>query len=314
MGLMPKYVPITEELCIVEQEIKVKKTVTKKGSVNHLWIYDRSGSMSWMLPELTKQLITLSKTLPKGDALSLGWFSSEGDFNWVFKGFKITEKSDYKALENAIKANSSSRGCTCFSEILNDTDNVINDLSVISKTFCLHFFTDGYPVVSNYKKEVESIFAGIKKIKGKILTGMLIGYGNYFNRELMTEMAEKLGAMLISSSEISEYSNSITKLIALAGNSEPKEAVETLVSKPLAIYTVTDQGAVSYSIDDDGCVYVNPTTEGATRVYYVSKEKPNKKSWDKVLPEDIDFGDSKDPLAQALYGASLVMKIGRAHV
>jgi hypothetical protein len=304
---MPKYVPFNDDLCLVEQELKVKKTVIKKEPINHIWIYDRSGSMSWALPELTKQLITLSKTIEKGNSISLGWFSSEGQFNWVFKGFKITEKSDYKALENAIKSNSTSLGCTCFSEILNDTDKVIGDLSVLSKTFALHFFTDGCPVVSNYQKEISSIFSAIKKIKGRIHTGMFIGYGSYFNKELLSQMAEKMGAMLITANQLPEYSTSITKLIQLCDNSEPREAVDPLVSKPLSIFTVSDQGAVIYSIDEDGSIYVNPPTNGVTRVYYISKEKPNKKSWDKVEISDIDFGDTKNPLAQAIYAATLVM-------
>ena len=90
---MARYVPINgDSLCLVEQEVGTKKVITKKGPVNHLWIYDRSGSMTGLLPELTAQLIQLSKKLPKGDTLTLGWFSGEGDFNWIFKGFKISDE------------------------------------------------------------------------------------------------------------------------------------------------------------------------------------------------------------------------------
>jgi hypothetical protein len=263
--------------------------------------------MSWALPELTAQLITLSKKLPKGDTLSLGWFSSQGEFNWVFKGFKISDDSDYKALEKAIKANSTSIGCTCFSEILADSDTVINDLSAISKTFSLHFFTDGYPVVSNYQKEIDNIFKAIKKIKGRIHTAMLIGYGEYFNMELLSQMAEKLGAMLIHSSLIPEYSDSITKLIKLTDNSEPKEEVEPLVAAPTAIYSVTDQGVVTCSIDEDGKIYITPEKNKNTVLYYISTEKPNKKSWDKVEIPSINFGDNTDQLAKAVYAAGLIL-------
>jgi hypothetical protein len=307
---MPQYIPINgDDLLIVEQEVKTKKVVTKKiGPTNHLWIYDRSGSMSWALPELTKQLIDLSKKLPKGDSLSLGWFSSEGgEFNWVFKGFRIVDDADYKMLEAAIKKNSHSIGCTCFSEILNDTDTVIKDLTVISKTFSLHFFTDGYPVVSNYQKEVGNIFSAIKKIKGRINTAMFVGYGSFYNKELMAQMAEKLGALLIHSSMIPEYSESITKLMKLTENQEPKEEVETLVKSPLAIFTVTDQGVMIYSIDEDGKVYINPQQGTSTYVYYVSTEKPNKKSWDKVEVSSLNFGESSDRLSKALYASALVL-------
>lgn len=304
---MPKYVPITNDLCLVEHEVKTKKVVVKKGPVNHLWIYDRSGSMTWALPELTQQLIVLSKKLPKGDFLSLGWFSSErGEYNWVFKGFKITDTSDYKAMEAAIKKNSHSLGTTCFSEIITNVETVIEDLSVFSKTFTFHFFTDGYPVVSNYKKEVDTVFSAIKKIKGRIHTAMYVGFGAYYNKELLSQMSEKMGAMLIHSSQIPEYSNTITKLVQLAENSEPREEVETIVAKPLCVFIVTDQGVVTYGLDGDK-VYINPQKDKGTFLYYLSSEKPNKKSWDKIEVSTIDFGDPDNVLAKALYGAALVM-------
>lgn len=306
---MARYIPIKgDDLILVEQEIKTKKVVTKKGPVNHLWIFDRSGSMSWALPELTKQLIDLSKTLPKGDSLSLGWFSSEGgEYDWIFKGFRIIDNSDYKALEAAIKKNSHAIGCTCFSEILINTSKVIEDLSVLSKTFSLHFFTDGYPVVSNYQKEIGSIFSAIKQIKGKIHTAMFVGYGHGYNKTLLSDMAEKLGAVLIHSSMIPEYANSITRLVKLTENSEPKEEVDPLVSKPLSIFTITDQGVVVYASDEDGKLYISPTKGNSTLVYYLSTDKPNKKSWDKIETTDVNFGDNKDQLAKALYSAALVM-------
>lgn len=304
---MPRYVPITEELCLVEQEVKTKKVVTKKGPANHIWVYDRSGSMHHLLSELCTQLIELSRGLPKGDSLTLGWFSGQGDFNWIFKGFRIVDNADYKILEKSIRDHSSSRNTTCFSEILTDTDVVIKDLSVLSKTFSLNFFTDGYPVVSNYQKETNNIFSAIKKIKGKIHTAMFCGYGAYYNKILLSEMSEKLGAMLIHSSEIKEYTPNILKLVKLTENSEPKEEIECLVNKPLAMFSINDQGVVILSVDDDGKVYVAPQKDKSTQIYYLSTEKPNKKSWDKIETSDINFGDINDQMAKAIYGAALVL-------
>lgn len=304
---MPSYITLTDNLSLVEQEVTTKKTVTKKSSVNHVWIYDRSGSMTGYLPELTSQLIDLSKGLPKGDIFTLGWFSSEGgDFNWVIKGFRIAENSDYKFLAKAIRDNSSSRGCTCFSEILQDTDTVIKDLSALSKTFSLHFFTDGYPVVNNYTREIATIDSAIKKIKGKIHTSMFIGFGQYYNKTLLSEMAEKLGSVLISSSKISEYSSSITRLIKLTDNSEPKEEIDLLIDKPLAIFTVTDQGVVIYAPDDDGKLYVSPQTGKASYVYYLTDKAP-RKAWNELKTSSIDFVDNNDRQSKAIYASALVM-------
>lgn len=302
---MPSYVPINDEMCLVNQEVKSKITVQKRESVNHIWIYDRSGSMYSTLGGLCEQLMTLSKKLPKGDTLSLGWFSGEGDFNFIIKGFKINADSDYDVLEQAIRRNSTVRNTTCFSDILHNTSTVIEDLSIMSNTFSLHFFTDGYPVVSNYRREIERIFKTIDKIKGKVHSAMFIGYGFYYNKELMAQMAEKLGALLIHSTMVAEYSDSITRLVKLSETQEPKQEVDSLVADPLAVFTISDQGVVLSSVDN-GKLFISPQ-KGRASIFYVSKEKPNKKSWKRIETKDINFADAEDKLAKGIYAATLVL-------
>lgn len=264
------YVKVNENLFVIEQSVKNENVVEKRNSVNHMWIYDRSGSMWGMLGDLTNQLIDLSKQIPYGDTLSIGWFSGNGQYNFILKGFKISDESDYTVLENAIRKNSSTVGLTCFSEILTETKTVIEDLSVFSDTFSLHFFTDGYPNTDTNAK----IFDAINNINGKIDSAMLVGYGYYYNKELMTKMAEKLGAMLIHSSMVPEYSESITRLMELSGSASPKQEVLPPVSNPLAVYTVTEQGVVVTSINEEtGTLFVSPQGE-RTSVFYVSTEAP----------------------------------------
>jgi len=131
---MNKYVKFGTGLFLVQQEIKSKKVTSKrvKEKTNHIWIYDRSYSMSNELPEMINQLVKLSKNLPKGDTLTLGYFSSEGQYRFIVIGFKITNKSDYKFLEKTIRKNAEPLGCTCFSEIINETETIIKDLSEFS--------------------------------------------------------------------------------------------------------------------------------------------------------------------------------------
>jgi len=304
--MMPSYIPITEKLNLIYQEVKLTSTVSKKKPVNHIWVYDRSCSMYYTIKELTEQLITLSKKLPVGDTLTLGWFSGVGDFNFVVKGFKIQDDSDYAALERAIRANNTVRNTTCFSEILNDLTTVINDLSMFSDMFALHFFTDGYPVVSNHHQEIEGIFDAIKNIKGKINTAMFVGYGSYYNKVLMSEMAEKMGALLIHSSMVPEYADSITKLISLSGSQESKQEVDPLIQDPLAVFTLTEQGVMLHSIED-GKLLLSPQKGKVCPLFYISDQKPNKKSWKKILVDYLDFAKPNEKYSQALYAAALVL-------
>lgn len=304
MGI--SYLQFNDDLTLIRQEIK-RKTITKtKQAVNHIFIYDRSGSMSGTLHTLINQMVGLVKKIPMGDTISIGWFSSEGgEFDYIVKGFKVTDKCDYKDLESIIKKNNTTIGCTCFSEILQDSKSLITNLSSFSNLFSLAFFTDGYPCVSNTKKELDSIFKAIDDIKGNITSSMIIGYGYYYNKELLTQMAEQLNSILISSTEIKEYEGHITKLINLTQNMEPKEVIDPVTNNVLAIFTVTDSGVVANSISNDDKIYVTPEANKPTNIFYLTSDKPNKKSWDKI--EDINYGEGSDINAKAMYGASLIL-------
>ena len=148
------HVKIGDNLYFVKQSVKNDKVIETRNAVNHIWIYDRSGSMYGALKNLTNQLIELSKKIPKGDTLTIGWFSSEGQRNFMLKGFKISDDADYALLEKTIRNNSTTVGMTCFSEIIGDTKQVIDDLSVFSDTFSFHFFLRievvGYFIFKNF--------------------------------------------------------------------------------------------------------------------------------------------------------------------
>ena len=291
------YLQINENLYVIDQSVTNDKVSDKRGTVNHIWIFDRSGSMWGHLRDLTKQMIVLSKQIPMGDTLTLGYFSGKNEYNFIVKGFKFSSTSDYSIIENAINNNSTTIGLTCFSEILTDTKNVIDDLSVFSKVFSLSFFTDGYP---NTHNEEKLIFSAIKDIKGTVDFAIIIGFGNYYNKQLLTSMAEKLGARLIHSSMISEYTDSITRLMDLSGSASSKQEVLPPVKNPIAVYTVTDQGVVVTSVDDEtGMVNVSPQGKRSS-IYYVSTEAPE--DHDEVIADDI-AGD----FLSGVYASTLVL-------
>jgi hypothetical protein len=293
-GVIMKYVEIKKDLFVVEQEVTFDNLVIKNEPINHMFLYDRSGSMYYHLDNLCNQLVLMLKKIPKGDTISIGYFSGEGQYNFILKGFKITDDNDYSILEKTIMNNSTTIGCTCFSEILSETETVIKDLSVFSDSFSLHLLSDGYPVVSNYSKEIHDIFKAIDKIKGKIQTAMLIGFGSYYNKELMKKMTENLGGILIHSSLINEYSNTLEKFLSLTKSSSPKKAIDSYVENPQAIFSLSDEGVILYNVEADGKIYVSPNKE-TTKVYYISNTKPE-------CPEC-----SVDDMITGLYGATFVL-------
>ena len=309
-----QYVKITPNLFLTQQRVEKDSPAAKpvKKAKNNIWIYDRSGSMNSVIRQLCKDLIEKAKTIPAGDTLTLGWFSSEGgEFDFMLKGFKITEKADYAVVENIINKNSHTIGCTCFSEILADTEKVIKDLSAISEDFAVCFFTDGYPVVSNYTKEIEKINSAISKIEGKVSSSMLVGYGNYYNKTLMMDMAQRFGGALIHSEDLSAFNTALSDFITDSRNNEGKIEVELPDMKGSstrhAIFGINGNQITNYK-SEGGKVSFVPTQAEEDYVYWLS-------DFTILGSEEVKFTDSNvkgknkdvEPMVRAAYAAAYIL-------
>lgn len=306
METIVKYLKIKNNLFLTEQEVKVKAgAVPTKVATNHIWIYDRSGSMYGELPGLCKDMIERAKQIPVGDTITLGWFSGTGERNFMLKGFKIGDKQDYKVLEDTIKKNSSTVGMTCFSQILEDTDQILKDLSVFGDSFALCFLTDGYPTVYPMDKEVKSIHAAIAKIEGRISSSILVGYGNYYNKELMSQMAEKLGGSLIHCSVLPEFSMQLTNFITDSSENEKKlmVALESDVKEKDVVFSLNNSQINTYAVDKGEINFI-PKKKGGNYVYALVTTAPGS-------GEEVDLDEVKKDsvlrLTRAAYAASFIL-------
>lgn len=271
-----KYVTLTDSLYLVSQEVsKSGKTVSAPKNLNHIMIYDRSGSMYGVLGRLCEDLKERLRTVPVGDTVTLGWFSGEGDFNLVLKGFKITSKDDYKKLDQVIDQNNTTRNTTCFSEVLADLETVVKDLSILGNNFALCFFTDGYPVVSNYDKEIKAINKAISNINGKVTSSLLIGYGSYYNKELMVDMAERLGGSVIHSSDLKNIPATLNVFMDKARDNEAKILAElhALPHSDGAVFSLSENQVVVYQVEN-GQVAFSPTKAAVDRIFTLTNKAP----------------------------------------
>jgi len=304
---MNRYLKIQDNLFLVQEEITVKEAKEDSGPTNHIFIYDRSGSMSGLLKSLTEDLIQRCKQIPVGSTISIGWFSSENNFNFILKGFRISAENDYNILENAIRKNNTTIGLTCFSEILNETaDNVINDLSVFSDRFALTFFTDGYPVVSNYNKEKQDIFKAIEKLE-KVLTGsLLVGYGNYYNKELMSEMAEQLGGCLVHSSDLPSFGIAVDDFITSVKTADNK--IEVLVSEKRGdIYFGINDSNVNIYTPREGIIKFAPTKKGKNYLYSIVSTEPSNAELVKLSDGEVGKNTKIEAFIKGVYAAAYIL-------
>lgn len=270
---------IKSNLFLLQKEVDLTPQQEEASSetTNHIWIYDRSGSMYDLLGRLTEDLVTRAKQIPAGDTLTLGWFSGEGCSNFILKGFKIADNSDYAILEQAIRKNSTTLNTTCFSEILADTATVLQDLSVFSSRYALCFFTDGYPVVSSYQREVDSIFKAIAAIQGTLTASLLVGYGNYYNKTLMSQMTEAIGGTLIHSSDLPTFSVSLSEFIQNVQDVSGKIRIKVDGNPGDIYFGINGTDINLYSADAEGYILFTPVKtkgRGKNYIYTLTSKRP----------------------------------------
>lgn len=182
-----------------DQQVTETKTVD---AVHHVHVLDRSGSMSGLISQLIDEVKLTLDHISDEDYVSIVWFSGENQCKTLFKGAKRD-----KALYNKLDTLKSTVGLTCFSTPMKEVNEIIEDLYDTCPNISITVFTDGQPVVSwSEEKEESMIFAEIAKMKDKVLALNTIGYGYYYNQDLLRRMAqETVFGSAIHSSKINEY-------------------------------------------------------------------------------------------------------------
>lgn len=278
------------DLYLNEQFVTIKPRAESKvrGAVNHIWLLDRSGSMSRELPRLIEDLKLKHGELNPEDTLSFGYFSSEGMYRFVFKGLKLTSEEDHNKLDQELNKYKQSLSLTCFSEILQDSLNVIQELSWISTNFALWLFTDGYPVVSNYRAEVNKIMSALTDLESKLTSAQFIGYGDYYNKELLAQMASEVGGELRHCSDQQDYGRAMTDFIEGMPTVKKVNVELNGMGDFLNVFTI-HSGICSYE-QALGEVLVSPPSEGDTfSIYFISNEAANNSK--EIIINDLKFNE-----------------------
>lgn len=223
----------------------IKKEVPKLDlptGINWILIYDRSGSMSWIIKHLVEDVKSQLRKMKPGDTVTVGWFSTEsGKYDYPVKAHLLTEES-FATLDSMLDTTKYTIGLTCFSEVLEELPKIMDTLEHFNPNNALQFFTDGHPVVSNRRREETKVLEALDAIKGRLAFSQFIGYGDYYNKKFMEQMADAAGGTLVHASNVQEYSAAADGYLTTASPS-----VSFVTSNP--IIALMDNGVIYQDLE-----------------------------------------------------------------
>lgn len=175
------------------------------GRTHHLLILDRSGSMYLDLNSAVDQAERVIDRIGDDDLLSVGWFSGPGQFDMIVQGAK--KGQDVKLLIQKLR---STVGLTVFSEVMAKAASVVELYAGIVDQTQITFLTDGNPVTPWSIKEEETrlldIIRHLNSAELSLTALNTIGFGRYYNRELMVKMSESTEfGVFVHSSRMDEF-------------------------------------------------------------------------------------------------------------
>lgn len=238
-----------------EKKAKGKKKVNEKQ--HHLFLIDRSGSMSGSINSLITQLKEIIKNLYDNDDIivSVGWFSGEGNYDIPIRGASPTSN-----LMNMLDKMNSVIGLTCFSECLRESGKVIESIKELYSDSCsiVHFFSDGNPVTSRtVEQEIRDSVAIINdQVKNSNLIAFnTIGYTNFYEPTNLIRMSEVTPfGKYVHSSEINEYTPIIESNIQEVSGLKSKSIVIENFTNPVIFANYSTTKYIPPKISKDGKV------------------------------------------------------------
>jgi hypothetical protein len=259
---MKKNTKLDENYFLVSQEVNPNATVEVVKSINHLIIVDVSGSMSYDLPEIRKNLKNkISSLVKENDTVSIIWFSGRNDAGILKEEVQVNSLKQLNDLNDAIDRFLKPIGLTAFAKPLELADEIIERISKNNpnSAFSLIFMSDGY----NNDVPWESVTKALKQISPKLSSSVIVEYGWYADSRRLTEMSGILGGEKISCSGFEEYDVVIGKSFGKTLSGGKKVIVDIADSYlyDFAFSIGADGSVLVYNIDDNKVTVGNDVKE-----------------------------------------------------
>ena len=237
---------------------EVKGEVVQSTPVTHILVYDRSFSMSSDLSGLVKDMTVAALSVPEEDSVSIYWYSGAGQYKCIADSLKPSIAG--KDISRALQSNASPIGLTVFSEVLNEIATLAHNNS--DTNYSISFFTDGM-LCGDTRSKVDSAIESLVDC-GNVLGLNTIGYGNYYDKDLLLSMTSSfVTGSFNPSTDITDFSKLFTifKEDVKGGEVGIKASIDTANECTGYILTATGTKTIKLPMD------LNILPRGGARIF-----------------------------------------------
>jgi hypothetical protein len=297
---MKNIIKLSNDLFLNEQKVNntTKETVKVNSPVNHILVIDVSGSMSYELTKIRKQLINkLPNLVNDKDTVTIIWFSGKNECGILKEEVEIKSLKDLSDLNKAIERFLQPIGLTGFVNPLKLVTDVVDRISKNrpDSVFSMLFLTDGY---DNQSSETE-ILKVVKLLEPMLNSCVFVEYGYYCNRNLLSKMAELVGGVNIFSEGFDSYDPVFEKQITKTIKSSKKIKVNLPNVLFNFVFSVdkTDNSITTYKVENNE-ILIN---ENVDSVFYLTDTQD-------INSTIITINDELNSIYALLYCLSIRMK------
>lgn len=233
-------------------KIRINKTENSETKpTNYFFVTDLSGSMWGSIRQLKETLLSVKELLSPKDTISLAYFASSGDFDWIIKG-----ASPSNGLDTIIEQKIYARGLTCYTEVLESLKTVVGDVSMLTGTDnnVFYFLSDGYP---NHNSPESKILSLCNDLKDQFLIKRVVGYSGYYNRPLLLEMSETIDGTFNHVSDFTDMRQNYQSFVS----TKKKFKKVNLDKKYDVVYQIVKDDILLLGQDDNNEIYAIESDE-----------------------------------------------------
>lgn len=223
---------------------------SKNTKTNYVVLVDTSGSTYGFLDEIKETVIAVNQLVDNDSTITIGYFSGQDDYAFPVRGLNIKDNN----LNKLIQEKFYSHGLTNYIQSLNTLEQIIQDVKLTSgnDNFEFYFLSDG---MHNTGGSISEVYKICKQLKTQFNTKTIIGYGSYYDRNVLLNMSENLDGQFIHVSNLQEMNVTYTNFM----KSQKTKKNIPVDQKYDLVWQVTENDIIKLTQHDDNSVDVFET-------------------------------------------------------